>query len=281
MLATFWTLAGPKRPGPHPSVSPWPATERIRAAGAAGFGGFGFMDEDLAHWLAEEGAAAIAGAVTGAGITDGEIELKGAWWSDDDALFARYADHLAVASGFGFTVAKVFAIAPEPIADEAFVRGLTRLGELAGRHGVRVGLEFVPFSRVPSLADALRIVTAVDAAPVGLTLDSWHVVRSGTDLRAIAALPGDLVVRVELNDASAAPRHPDAATDSIDHRVPIGQGDFPITEFVAAVLQTGYRGQFGVEILGERQRGLPLAEAARESFETTAAAVAAAEEGLR
>ena len=49
-----------------------------------------------------------------------------------------------------------------------------------------------------------------------------------------------------------------------------GEGQFDLSGFVAALGQAGYDGPFGVEILSDALRALPLDEAARRSFDTAA-----------
>ena len=57
--------------------------------------------------------------------------------------------------------------------------------------------------------------------------------------------------------------------DTIHHRRLCGEGDLNPPAFIKAVQAAGYRGYYGVEILSEEHRKLPLEEMARRSFETT------------
>jgi sugar phosphate isomerase/epimerase len=78
--------------------------------------------------------------------------------------------------------------------------------------------------------------------------------------------------------ASGAPRvHDDADKnvvgtlfeDTIYKRKLCGEGFFNPPEFIKAVQSAGFKGAYGVEILSETYRKLPLKEMARRSFDTT------------
>src|ERR1700750_1521785 len=51
-----------------------------------------------------------------------------------------------------------------------------------------VALEFMPYSGVPALATAWRIVEGVPNA--GLIVDGWHWARAGQQITDLAAVPG-------------------------------------------------------------------------------------------
>jgi sugar phosphate isomerase/epimerase len=57
--------------------------------------------------------------------------------------------------------------------------------------------------------------------------------------------------------------------DSTHHRKFCGEGALEVGGFIQAILDAGYRGYWGVEIISRQLRKLPLEVAARRSFETT------------
>ena len=77
--------------------------------------------------------------------------------------------------------------------------------------------------------------------------------------------PRDIVFAVELNDALAEPVG-DLFTDTIRHRVQCGRGAFDVRGFIETLQGLGFSGPWGVEILADAHRALPLDEALRASF---------------
>jgi sugar phosphate isomerase/epimerase len=134
-----------------------------------------------------------------------------------------------------------------------------------------VGLEFMPFCKVASLADAMPIVQGANRENGGLIIDIWHVVRSGTTYEEVAAVPATLIKGVELNDA-----HTNAIgtlmNDSTYHRLACGEGEFKCPSFIDAVKKAGFHQKYwGVEILSDFLRKAPIELRARHAFDTTLA----------
>ncbi|MEM8902942.1 MAG: TIM barrel protein [Actinomycetota bacterium] len=119
---------------------------------------------------------------------------------------------------------------PGPTAD--------RLGELCRRAGpdLRVCLEFMRFTAVRTLADALDVVDRVGEANVGILVDQLHVHRSGTSFDEIAAADEHLFPYVQWCDAPAVPAGwttREIIADALDARAVPGQGELPVHEFAA------------------------------------------------
>jgi 4-hydroxyphenylpyruvate dioxygenase len=95
-------------------------------------------------------------------------------------------------------------------------------------------------------------VRRADHSAIGLTLDSFHIIARRTDLRAINSIPGDKIVLVQLADAPWLDM--DVINWSRHFRCFPGQGDFPMTDFMNAVLATGYNGLLSLEIFNDQFR---------------------------
>ena len=127
----------------------------------------------------------------------------------------------------------------------------------------------MPFANISTLAAALDLVRRADHANVGLMLDLWHLVRSGTSMEEVARLPLQHVSAVELSDGPARQQGP-GYEDTVLRRALCGQGAFPVAEFVGTLRSMGWEGPWGLEILSETYRRRPLDEALAEAFATTA-----------
>jgi 4-hydroxyphenylpyruvate dioxygenase len=135
------------------------------------------------------------------------------------------------------------------------------LGECAAARGLRVGFEALAWGRhINDYRDAWEVVRRADHPAVGLVLDSFHIYARRTDLRQLAAIPGDRVFLVQLADAPWLDM--DVLTWSRHFRCFPSQGDLPLVDFLAAVSATGYRGDLSLEIFNDQFRaGSPRAVA--------------------
>lgn len=131
------------------------------------------------------------------------------------------------------------------------------LGDLADRHGVRVGYEALCWGRhVFDHRDAWEVVRRADHPRIGLILDSFHTLGRGLDPETIRAIPGDRIFFVQLADAPAIPM--DLLYWSRHFRNMPGEGDLDVAAFLRAVLATGYDGPLSLEIFNDQFRaGLP------------------------
>jgi len=140
----------------------------------------------------------------------------------------------------------------------------------AGSHGTRILFELMPFANVNTLEGAIEMVRGAGAKNGGIMLDTWHVVKLGIPYDAVARIPGEFLLGVELNDGSfQAPWS--LHEDTINHRRLCGEGEFDVKGFIAAAERAGYRGPYGIEVLNAEMRGWPLEKLARRACETTMA----------
>ncbi|MGI4896487.1 MAG: sugar phosphate isomerase/epimerase family protein [Janthinobacterium lividum] len=270
LVATCWTSAGDVRPLDVPERSPYPASERVRAVADGGWAGIGFAQGDLEVVRDTTGFAELAVAIRDAGLDHVEVELATDWWLEPGRWRPRVDLLFAAADALGANVVKVGTAFSSPLTDlTPLVDPLRRLAIEAGRHDVRLALEPLPFSMVGSLPAGAELVHQVDHPSCGLTVDAWHVFRAGTSLAQLREClrPGD-VVCVELDDADARPVGT-LFEDTRDRRRYCGEGDFDLAGFVDVVRGTGFDGPWGVEILSQEHRALPLVEGLRRAFDST------------
>ncbi|HEY4827480.1 MAG TPA: hypothetical protein VIH85_11955, partial [Solirubrobacteraceae bacterium] len=63
----------------------------------------------------------------------------------------------------------------------------------------------------------------------------------------------------------------DPIDEVINHRRLPGEGEFDIPGYIEACRAVGYEGPWGVEILSEELRNLPMEEEFKRAYDTTAA----------
>tara|TARA_B100000214_G_scaffold374976_1_gene359453 strand:+ start:1276 stop:2073 length:798 start_codon:yes stop_codon:yes gene_type:complete len=111
---------------------------------------------------------------------------------------------------------------------------LSHLCSLAKEGGVNVCLEFMKFTSVKSLSDALDIIRLVDAHNIGILLDLLHVDRSGTSFNAIEACDPNLFPYAQWCDGTAQPvgwSDSELMTDALDDRLIPAHGNLNALEF--------------------------------------------------
>lgn len=267
LIATAWTSAGDTSPMRTPATSPVPIAERVKAIVDAGFCGFGLITDDLVAIREAIGFDALKGLIADAGLTHVEIELLERWWIprgepghtyDVRDLLFEAADVLRPA------MIKIGSENGPPSRDPlALAAPLRELAEQAANHGTKVAIETMPFSAIATVPMGAEIVSAASHPAAGLLVDAWHVFRADTSLAELrTALRPEMIFGVELDDA-ARDVVGTLFDDTVNHRVPCGDGSFDLVGLVAALRELGFDGPWGVEILSTSFRTLPVDQALR------------------
>ncbi|WP_328931299.1 MULTISPECIES: sugar phosphate isomerase/epimerase family protein [unclassified Streptomyces] len=275
-LATCWTTAGDTAPDEEDQRSPLNLRERVEAARDAGFTAFGLLYVDLVEAEREYGIAGIRSLFADNGIDHVELELLTDWWADGPRRAASDTVRTGMLRAIEALGARTFKIGPD-VADEpweldVWAKEFAVLAAQADGVGARLGVEPLPWSNLRTVHDGLRLVEAAGHPAGGLIIDVWHVERAHTPPAELADVPGSRIVGVELNDA-----HSDVVgslfEDTVHRRLLCGEGSFDLPGIVAALRTAGFRGPWGVEILSDTHRALPVREAAAAAYRSAAALV--------
>jgi sugar phosphate isomerase/epimerase len=255
---------------------------RTAAAAAAGFGGLGLRNGGYAAARAAgRSDADLRALLTHHGVRLVDLQPLMAWALGEEAGRASRAEEetayrIAGALGGADHVTATGHGCDGPF--EVVVERFAALCDRAAAHGLRVGLEFLPWT--PPLDDApaaWRVVAAAGRANGGVVVDAWHVERGSGDLAQVRAVPPQRIVAVHLDDGG--PQLGDAVEDTRRRRRLPGEGGFRLTAFVRELEAAGWRGPWGIEVLSEQLDALPVEEAARRAAEATHAVLAAARGG--
>jgi Sugar phosphate isomerases/epimerases len=288
LLATAWTWAGDAAPARGDELSPIDMTERLNAIGRTGWEGIGITHADLVKTRDAIGLRAFRQLIDDAGIRHVELEFLSNWWTDGELRAKSDVvrnDLFRAAGELGVKTIKVGAQltsfgVKSPVEPERFAEQLDALATDAARYGVRVAVEPMPMSNLPTVADGVNLITTIGNPNAGLVVDTWHVGRAGTPYATLPEiLPIDSVFIVELDDADA-----DVVgslwDDTVDRRRLPGDGALDTAAFVKAMHQAGWTGHWGVEIISAEHRARALDAALVETREKTLAAIDAAERQL-
>jgi sugar phosphate isomerase/epimerase len=133
----------------------------------------------------------------------------------------------------------------------------------------KVLYEFMPFDvNVNSIEKALEVMDGVDNT--GVVIDTWHMGKLGVKPEDLRKIPLDRLGWVELSDGQYEDME-DQLDEVVNRRKLPGEGEFDIRGYVEVARDMGYAEPWGVEVLSEDLRALPLDEMYRRSYETAAA----------
>ncbi len=114
---------------------------------------------------------------------------------------------------------------------------LAAIAGLAGRYGLSALLEFFPWTTVPDLKTAGKVVGAASCPNVGILVDTLHFDRSGSSPSQIDSIPPHWLPMIHLCDA---PAEKPATTEGLLHtaraeRLPPGEGAIDIAPVLKAM----------------------------------------------
>ncbi|MDP2080518.1 MAG: TIM barrel protein [Pseudotabrizicola sp.] len=235
--------------------------EKLTAIAGAGFDGIEIFEQDF---IASDFTPAEVGAmVRDAGLTITLFQpfrdFEGLPEPLRSRAFARAARKFDLMNQLGTDLVLVCSsVHPAAMGGiDRMAQDFHDLGDLAARHGVRVGFEALAWGRhVNDHRDAWEVVRRADHAQVGVILDSFHTLGRKIDPDTIRRIPGDKIFFVQLADAPAIEM--DLLYRSRHFRNMPGEGDLDVTGFMRAVTATGYAGPISLEIFNDQFRaGLP------------------------
>lgn len=197
---------------------------RLLPAAASGEPDYPIMTDDR---LLGETVAALRD--TGIGVADVEIvRLK----AETDV--ARFAPFFERAQRLG---AKNVLVAGDDPEEARLIERFAALAALAAGHGLTVDLEFMPWTQVPDLATARRIVETAGAPNGGVLIDALHLDRSASTLDDVRALPRERINYVQFCDGPADYDRSDAGLIDVARRARLmpGEGGIDLAGLARAI----------------------------------------------
>jgi sugar phosphate isomerase/epimerase len=275
LVALYWTTSGPVEVHAGREWSLFDIADRCAQAERAGFKGIGLWHADLEHILETRSLADVKALLDGHGLEILELECLVDWFLDpaderrraSDATRELLFEAAAVLDAHHIKVANIFSRPCElPLLTERYAELCVQAEE---RHGARMVYEFMPPDvNVRDVDTALAVVEAAGAANATLAIDTWHMAKLGIEPDDLRRVPARYLGWVELSDGQWE-NMPDPVDETINHRALPGEGEFPIREYVAAVRDAGYDGPWGVEVLSEKLRQLPIERIFDRAYETS------------
>lgn len=157
-------------------------------------------------------------------------------------------DFFRTAEALGATSMTVLEPFGKTYETAELVESFAALCDRAAQSGVRVHLEFTPFSGISDLTLAWEVVRGADRATGGLVFDTWHYLRGRPDDALLATIPGDRIFVVQVSDAAREPVG-SLIEDTMFHRRLPGEGDWDLERLLALLLVKPELGEIGIEVL--------------------------------
>jgi sugar phosphate isomerase/epimerase len=271
------------------SLASAPLSDLARAAGRAGFAAISATPHHYAQWRATGSSDAQMQAVLAeAGVRVEVIDplirpLPGAPTANAvDHAYRHFFDYgsdeaFAAAIGLGAPTVNLahFLGAPTTSVDE-LAGSLARIAASGRAHGLRLVLEFLPDSGIPTLSVARDVIAAAAAPDVSVMFDTWHFARSGGRLEDLRGLPAGTFGGLQVSDRIEP--SPDAGYVIMANRLLPGDGEQDLRQIVELVRAAGTPDlQTGVEVFSSELREMPIDEAAHLLYQRTVEALGPAD----
>jgi sugar phosphate isomerase/epimerase len=190
----------------------------------------------------------VAGACARAGLPIVAVDssIRVAAPADPRGILAQIGAFLDLAAEWGAPTVRVFGgelpgaafARQERLASAAGV--LRRASDLAGRLGVRVGIE--THDAFLASATVAQLLALVPSRWVGAVWDSHHPCRAGETADQVYAAIGSRLFLAQVKDATRT------GAESDDWRlVPLGEGEVPVREMLGLLIRGDYEGWVSVE----------------------------------
>ena len=277
LVGLYWTVSGPVEVHVGREWSLFDFRDRCAQAQRVGFSGIGIWHADLEHVLERHTLREMKQMLDDHGLRHLELEFLMDWFLDEDDDRRKASDKnrrllFDAAAALGAHHVKVGNIPGTPCPLPQLTERFAELcADAAEQHDALIAYEFMPFDvNVHSVEAAVEVVGGAGAANGGIAVDTWHLAKLGIVPDDLRQIPSKLLGWVELSDGQYE-NLPDPIDEVVNHRRLPGEGEFPIAACVEVCREIGYQGPWGVEVLSEELRNLPIEQIFDRAYETTAA----------
>jgi sugar phosphate isomerase/epimerase len=268
LMNLYWTTAG-VFPG-QGEISRFDFKDRVRASAKAGFKGIGIWHTDLEHILQHRSLQEMKRILDDNDLKHVELEFITDWFLDGarkaesdsrrkrllEASEILHAKHVKVGDFYNSTC-------PMPRIIESFAA----LCAEAEKYGATIGFEIMGCAMIDNIKEAVAMVETAGVNNGGLIIDIYQVANLGMTYEAISSIPLKYLTNVELNDGTL----PGSPNHDPSNRKFCGEGEYDIKGFINCVINMGYKGPWGIEVISEKLALLPLKEMTIRAFNTSMA----------
>ena len=184
----------------------------------------------------------------------------------------RVEDYLSVLETTATLGCSTIVAASYEVPDERLAEFFAAYADEASQFGIRLSIEFQPYSGIKNLAQANHLITLTDRPNVGLLIDALHLARSGGVPSDLAGIAPERFHFAQICDAAAStPAGMDLMAEARHGRLYAGDGSLPLQDFLK-VLPADI--ELECESPVHADEGLPPSERARRIYQRTASYLA-------
>jgi sugar phosphate isomerase/epimerase len=275
LMGAYWTTAGPTQPHSGQEWSNFDFAERCETASRVGMKGIGLWHADVAHILETRSLEEVKKLIDDNGLEYVELEFIWGFFEDEGTDGRKESDELRdlllkAAAAVGAHHIKVGNIPGVPCELPKLTERYAELCAFAkDRTDAVIAYEFMPFDvNVDSLDAALQVVEEAGAKNGGLVIDTWHMAKLDIAPEDLKRIPLEYLTWMELSDG----RHEwmeDRIEETTRFRKLPGQGEFDVRGYVKAAQEHGYDDAWGIEVLSDELRAMPIEAMYKAAVETT------------
>jgi sugar phosphate isomerase/epimerase len=275
LLGLYWTVAGPVEVHEGREWSLFDFRDRCEQAARVGMSGTGLWHADIEHQLESRSLEEIKQILDDNGLRHLELEFLNDWFLDEGEEGRRQSDETRkllwdAAATLGAHHVKVGNIPGTPAELPTIAERFAELcADAAQHHSAKIVYEFMPFDvNVHSIENAMRVVGAAETDNAGVAIDTWHMSKLGIAPDDLRAIPLQHLSWVELSDGQKQNME-DLVEETTQHRKLPGEGEFDIPGYIEVAQDMGYPGPWGVEVLSNALRELPIQEIFQRAYDTS------------
>lgn len=282
LMGAYWTTAGPTQPHSGQEWSNFDFGDRCEQASKAGMKGIGIWHADVAHIRETRSLEDIKKLLDDNGLTYLELEFIWGFFEDEGTDGRKESDELRdllieTAAAVGAHHIKVGNIPGVPCELPKLTERYAELCAFAEeRTDAVIAYEFMPFDvNVDNLDAALEVVEGAGAKNGGLVVDTWHMAKLEIAPDDLKRIPLKYLTWVELSDGDKAWME-DRIEETTRFRKLPGQGEFDIPGYIRAAGEHGYDDAWGIEVLSDELRAMPIEEMYKAAYKTSMSQFSAA-----
>jgi sugar phosphate isomerase/epimerase len=275
LLGLYWTVSGPVEVHGGREWSLFDFGARCEQAARVGMSGIGLWHADVEHQLESRSLEEIKTDLDDNGLKYVELEFINDWFldpgderrRDSDATRKLLWEAAAALDAHHIKVGNIFGNEAElPVVAERFAE---LCSDAAEHHSATIVYEFMPFDvNVNSVERVLQVVEAAETENAGIAIDTWHMSKLGIVPEELRAIPLRYLSWIELSDGQRQNME-DMVVETTQHRKLPGEGEFDIPGYIEVALAMGYAGPWGVEVLSDELRELPIEQIFDRAYETS------------
>jgi sugar phosphate isomerase/epimerase len=147
-----------------------------------------------------------------------------------------------------------------PVPAEQMAEAVAGICRRARERGLRIALEFIPDTGLPTLPVTQEVIEACGEPNSGVTLDVFHLHRSGGTVEDVRRLPPDSIAGVQISDRT--PPLAGSVHVPFQGRCLPGEGCLPLHDLMRAAFDNSPGATLDIEVLNVELSSMPVDVAA-------------------